>query len=163
VVKDDALLGLWKDKPNSNDYWRFEKGDDKAYKLTVHSDTNSSPFVAHLFTLKEQRFLNIHPASAGLENVPREMLYKVALVPGHLLFRVKQIKPSLQMEFLETDWLKNHLKKNPKVIPHYFADDDRIVLTAPTAQLQSFVAILFDNTEAWEEMDPLQRMAEDVK
>jgi hypothetical protein len=41
-----------------------------------------------------------------------------ALIPGHLFMKVTQIQPTLQIAFLDPDWLKELLKENPKAIAH---------------------------------------------
>ena len=44
--------------------------------------TNLLPFVAHLVQLGEHRFLDLCPDESSLDDLKRDELYKVALIPG---------------------------------------------------------------------------------
>ena len=61
-----------------------------------------------------------------------------SLVPAHLFLKVEQIGPVLRIAAMDPEWLKEFLAKNPKAIAHEKLDD-RIVLTASTADLQKFL------------------------
>ena len=138
VVFEPKLLGEWqeKEKADEPEVWKFEEGKDKAYKLTVtEKEGKQGEFEAHLFKLKQEYFLDIVASEIGT-NVAD--LVKVSLIPGHLLLRVSQIDPGLKLAMVDFDWLDKHLKEHPKALAHH-RDDDRIFLTAETADLQSFV------------------------
>jgi len=138
VVFETKLLGIWqeKEKPGEPEMWKFEGDKDKAYKLTVtEKEGKQGEFAAHLFKLKEEYFLDIVATEIGT-NVAD--LITASLIPGHLLFRVPQIEPELKIAGTDYDWLQKYLKEHPKALAHH-VDDDRITLTAETAELQSFV------------------------
>jgi hypothetical protein len=138
VVFEKKLLGEWQEKDNADEpqIWNFEEGKDKAYKLTVtEKEGKHGEFEAHLFKLKQEYFLDVIASEIGT-NVAD--LIKASLVPGHLLFRVPQIEPELKLASVDFDWLDKYLKEHPKALAHH-RDDDRIFLTADTADLQSFV------------------------
>jgi hypothetical protein len=138
VVFEKKLLGEWREKENADEpqIWNFEEGTEKAYKLTVtEKEGKHGEFEAHLFKLKQDYFLDIVATEIGT-NVAD--LITASMIPGHLLFRVPQIEPELKLAAFDFDWLDKHLKEHPKSLAHH-RDNDRIVLTAETADLQSFV------------------------
>jgi hypothetical protein len=120
VAFESRLLGEWEGKDKDDkQIWKFEEGkeknSEKAYTLTVtEKDGKHGEFEAHLFKLKEEYFLDIVISDLGADVSD---LVAASLIPGHLLLRVPQIEPEL------------------KVAPFDFG----IVLTAGTADLQSFV------------------------
>jgi hypothetical protein len=138
TVFDAKLLGEWQEKEKSDEpqAWKFEEGKDKAYKLTVtEKEGKQGEFEAHLFKLKQDYFLDIIATEIGT-NVAD--LTTASLIPGHLLLRIPQIEPELKLAMVDFDWLDKFLKEHPKALAHH-RDNDRIFLTAETADLQSFV------------------------
>ncbi len=157
LVSDPALVGLWRDKPDSKESWKFEAGKDKAYRLTITEEEGASPFVAHLFQINGQRFLDLFPDDSAMNDMKQASLYKFSLIPGHLLLRVKQIEPSLQSQVLDYDWLKKFLHEHPTALAHQYvgenSDHARLVFTGPTAQLQQFIKQQLNNPDAWSKSD----------
>ena len=138
VVFEKKLLGEWqeKDKPDEPEIWKFEEGKDKAYKLTItDKDGKQGEFEAHLFKLKQDYFMDLVVTEIGTNVID---LVKASLIPAHLLMRVPQIESELKLAWLDFDWLDKYLKEHPKALAHH-RDDDRIFLTAETADLQSFL------------------------
>jgi len=138
LVFEAPLVGTWqeKDKTDAPQIWKFEQDKVKAYKLTVtEKEGKQGEFEAHLFKLKQDYFLDVVATEIGT-NVAD--LTTASLIPGHLLFRVPQIEPELKLAAFDFDWLDKHLKEHPKALAHH-RENDRVVLTAETADLQSFV------------------------
>ena len=141
VVFDPRLLGEWQEKESSDgpQLWKFEKGDDKAYKLTVtEKDSKRGEFNAHLFKLKQEYFLDLIPSSVEYATNQADLV-AFAMYPGHLLVRISQLEPELKLAFFDFDWLKKHLEANPKALVHRVEQKDCILLTASTRDLQRFV------------------------
>jgi hypothetical protein len=84
-------------------------------------------------------------------------------VPSHLLVRIVQLTPALQMSAMSYDWLKELLDKNPKAVPHIVIPtgerpgDRRIVLTAGTAELQRLLLAHLKTEAAWTSNEELRR------
>lgn len=139
-VFDARLLGEWLAKEDSpeRETWTFEPGEDKGYKLIVREKNGKKGrFSARLFKLKNEHFLDLIPTEC--EFAPDQAgLVGAALFPGHLLMRVPQIEPELQLAYCDFDWLEKFLKANPKSLAHR-KQDDATVLTATTRELQRFV------------------------
>ena len=139
VVFDAHLIGTWQEKENADtpETWKFEHGENKAYKLTVtENDGKQGEFEAHLFKLNQDYFLDIVATEIGT-NVAG--LTTASLIPGHLLLRVLQFEPELKLAMVDFDWLDKYLKDHPKELAHRRDDRDRVFLTAETADLRGFV------------------------
>src|SRR5215208_6812465 len=60
AVFDARLLGQWKEEEPET--WKFEKGENDAYQLTItENGGKEGRFEAHLFQLKKEYFLDIIP------------------------------------------------------------------------------------------------------
>ncbi len=134
-----SLVGEWTAKNDSDQsQWRFEKLEDKAYKLTVtEAKTKTGEFTAHLFKLGKETFLDIVPSKCTYDPDQADLV-SFAMFPGHLLLRVSQIEPELKVAAFDFDWLTGYLEDHPKAIAHH-KEADAIILTAETADLQHFV------------------------
>lgn len=138
LVSEPGLAGQWeaKDK-NELQTWDFQPAG-RAYTLSVtDKDGKRGKFTAHLFKLKDQRFLDIIPAECDFAPDQSELV-AFSMMPGHLLIRVAQIEPELKLAFVDYQWLEKHLKNDPKALAHH-REDDHLVLTATTRDLQRFV------------------------
>lgn len=160
LVFDPALIGVWREKPSSRDSWIFTKRNEKSYQLVLTDDDKSSPFVAHLLKLGEQRFLNMQPDKEPIEGLETESTYQSLLVRGHLFLRVDQIEPKLRLAAIDADWLDDFLKKNPDALAHSRPDDRQLVLTASTAELQKFVLKHLKTEGAWGDPTDYERQSE---
>ncbi|MGC8886084.1 MAG: hypothetical protein ACP5MG_02875 [Verrucomicrobiia bacterium] len=142
LIFDENLLGIWQDE-NTNK-WEFTK-EDKGYQLT-HTDErgNKAIFEARLLKLEKYRFLDLYVV--GFDDGFDQKLNGFGLfhlIPAHTFMRVDSIdKQEAKFRFFNLNWLKKIVKQNPKTIEHIFIgekEDPDVVLTATTAQLQSFV------------------------
>jgi hypothetical protein len=151
VIVDSALAGAWNktDKGDAtSEIWTFAPATNQTYQLTVRDSNETNHFDVHLFTLSDQKFLDC---------LPRER--RAYQTPNHVLLRVKQIQPALEMELLDYDWLTKLVAAKPKAIRHLVVpkeadgsdDGGMLTLTADTAELQKFLRKHLKNPEAWGE------------
>jgi hypothetical protein len=139
VVFDPRLIGVWGDPDDADESWRFEVATNKTYRLIVSEERSKrGEFAAHLFKLNGHTFLDVTPTEAELREDQAAMV-GAALIPGHLILRVRGIEPELKLDFVDWDWLGDYLEKNPKALKHRVTATDSIVLTAETRELQKFV------------------------
>lgn len=160
VIFDSALLGNWIEEGKTNadgQVWTFEKINERAYRFTVtDTDKDKFEFDAHLFKLKGHTFLDC---------LRRDRERDEFTVPGHVLLRVDQLQPTLEVRVLDYDWLKKLLEKNPKAIRHALIpkagangnESEDLVLTASTAELQKFILKHLNTEEAWGDAGVMQR------
>lgn len=140
VVFDPRLVGTWQEqgKDQASQTWRFEKAEDKAYKLAVTEEQGKQGgFDAHLFKLKQDYFLDLIPNNCDYATNQADLV-AASMFPGHLLVRVSQIEPELKLALFDFDWLQQQLTNNPTALAHH-REGDRFVLTASTRELQRFV------------------------
>jgi len=149
VTFDPALLGVWSepDKQDADDEsWTFEKLNDQAYRLVVKDKDETTEFEARLFKLKNNTFLDCLPAK-----------HSDYSAPCHVLLRINQVQPRLEMHLLDFEWLSNLIEKQPKAIRHTMVveanekgdNEKSFVLTADTAELQKFVLKHLKDEAAW--------------
>lgn len=139
VVFDARLVGEWqaKDKENDLQSWTFEKSGDNSYKvLATEKKDKHGQLEGHLFKIKDQLFLDLVPSDCKFADDQGDIV-TAAMFPGHLLVRVPQIEPTLQLTFFDFDWLEKYLENNPGALAHH-AEEKRLLLTASTKELQSF-------------------------
>jgi hypothetical protein len=151
LVEDPALLGVW-NSGEGKDHWKFTSGEGKSYALEIQSDEQKTIFVAHLFKLGDERFLDVYPEEHALGAKLQNTGYDLMLIPGHLFFRVHAVEPKLRMSNMGLDWLKELLKRDPKAAAHVVLPDERVVLTGETDALQAFVKNHLKDTNAWDAM-----------
>jgi hypothetical protein len=72
---------------------------------------------------------------------------------------LEQAEGTLRLASLEGDWLNKLLKADPAALNHARVkdEDDRLVLTASTKELQAFVLAHLTNAAAWAEPTELKR------
>ncbi len=148
LVYDAALPGHWTKQQDAGEHWNFEAQGTNAYRLTYETATQTNRMEARLFKLRGQLFLDLFPEDIDTEMIPPP-------IPSHLLLRVVQLAPSLRMAALDHGWLQNLVQTSPKAIRHELLkagpkpEDTRVVLTAETADLQSFLIEHLQSEDAW--------------
>jgi hypothetical protein len=158
IAFDGALLGDWHKVAGENEpreQWKFEQEGTNGYRLAYTEGTNSSTVQAHLFKLKTETFLDLfNPAQVEVQPPP---------IPAHFLLRVFQLKPTVRMAALDYDWLDKLLTSQPAALRHTVipadtsTSDTRVVLTADTAELQTFILKHLKTGEAWTNAFELKR------
>jgi hypothetical protein len=152
---EPALVGVWRDVDaarEKSDSWTFDKLNEQSYKLTTRDNNETNEFDVHLFTLGDQKFLDCLQRERG-----------AYAIPTHVLLRLNQLQPRLEMQFLDYRWLAELLEAKPKTIRHVIVPgptpekESMVTLTADTAELQKFVRKHLNNTNAWAEPLVMQR------
>jgi hypothetical protein len=159
IAFEDRLAGDWevadsKDEPH---LWQFEKSDNKMYKLTVTEDKNKKgEFTAVLFKLQENYFLDLTPAKCEYATNQADLV-GFCIIPGHLLLRVAQLQPDMKLAGVDYDWLKKHLEDHPRDLAHR-SENDTVILTAGTRDLQQFVVKHLGKGELFSEPGTLHQI-----
>lgn len=134
-IYDPNLLGTWLEGKNS---WLFEESDrEKAYKLTITTDSKKAELIAHLVKLDSLLFLDLFPV--GPEPDISDYI-KMHMVPVHTFVIIDQLQPTLKLRTSNPDKLKEMLKKDPNLLKHEILEEpyNYLVVTAPTTDLQTF-------------------------
>jgi hypothetical protein len=135
LIFDAALLGVWTDL-EATESWAFTSSDDKEYKL-VYTDESGKKgeFKARLLKIEGRSFLDLTPVKPALAE---NDFYKANFLPTHTFILITQPAPNAQIAYLEPEWLKSFLAKNPAAIRHERLAGE-ILLTASTKDLQKFL------------------------
>lgn len=143
---DPALVGQWAEKDEGPQI-RFEQAETNGYLMTDLETDSTRKFDARLFKIGDKLFLDLYPKSNGAAN---NDLLDMHLIRGHSLMRVDRISPSFVVAGLDLNWLTNLLSDDPKALSHV-ATNDRLILTAATAELQAFIRKHVNDTSAFEQ------------
>ncbi|MFQ6036315.1 MAG: hypothetical protein ACE5NM_10810 [Sedimentisphaerales bacterium] len=144
VVFEEKLLGIWLQQ-DPNNVWEFKRPDEseKVYELTLYeNEVKKGVFAVRLAKLDERLLLDVHPTKfpSEQEDVEKmELPYNAFFfIPGHSFAIIDSIEPQLKIRWTTDDELEKLLKEEPDAVKHELVED-RVILTASTKQLQSFV------------------------
>lgn len=151
LVSDPALVGTWRPveaKEGSKEIWAFTRTGDKLYQLAqTDGEGRKAFFDARLFKLKDHRFLDLYLTKVEGDELKANAWASTSLVPAHLLLKVKQIEPALELSAMNPDWMQTYLEQQPNAIAHRLVSDGNVVLSANTEELQKFVLAHIDEKE----------------
>ncbi len=150
LVFSPELLGTWFDDDKNT--WTFSAVDNNRYDLIVSEEGQPAQFKAHLLKLDDYLFLDTYPYEPGTDND----FYKLHLIGAHLFARMEIYPDSCRYTMLDHEWLKNILSESTENLAHEMVDD-AIVLTATTAELQTFFKKYADDSEAFKDRTLLLR------
>jgi len=135
LIFKEELIGKW---AGDDSIWQFSRAGEKEYELRIRDDQKElGRFSAHLIEIKGLMFLDLFPDDEPLEDL--DDFYKIHILPVHTFMKVDQINPNLRLRMIDYDEVKKMIENNPNIIKHEAVNDDRIVLTASTEELQNFV------------------------
>lgn len=158
VVTDARLAGTWAEagKKEKAVTWTFTASTNNAYAVALKDDDGKTgQFEGHLFKLKKEMFLDLTPTECKFDD-KQAAFANIAMLPGHLLFRVKLADDKFSMAICNPDWIKKFLEANPTAIAHRVVTDG-IILTAETAALQKFVLAHLGKDELFGEFGDYER------
>jgi hypothetical protein len=162
LIFKEELIGKW--MGDDGVLWQFTRAGDKEYELRIREDEKEvGRFSAHLIEIKGLMFLDLFPDNAPLKDL--DDFYKIHFLRVHTFMKIDQINQNLQWQMIDYEKVENMLKDDPNVIKHEVVDDDRIVLTASTEELQNFVIehvdTIFTDTSSAIRLKPLY-MEQDI-
>jgi hypothetical protein len=131
IVFKETLLGGW--VKDSGEKCLFTKSGENHYEF-LYVDEGSARFEARLIELGGATFLDLYPKPMSEGNGT----VLANFVPAHTLARVTISNDSISIALMDGDWLKKLSDQNQLDVAHERIDDDLVVLTAPTRELQAF-------------------------
>lgn len=141
IVFEEKLVGKWAD---GDEIWQFSRDGEKAYKLRIVEDGKEGYFNAHLVQLENMLFLDIIPDDKTLKDV--QSFCQLHLLRTHTFIRIEQTEPNMVLQMMGLDKVKEILRNDPNLLKHEIVEDDGLVLTAATQDLQKFI-IEYADTE----------------
>lgn len=167
VVPEKKLLGVWIDDPNKPETtWEFSSIEEpnNAYKLIfLDEEGKKGSFVAHVVKLQGRLFLDVYPSELPWETTdPNKMDWpynSFFLIPAHTFLRIDSVEPQLKMQLMLESEVKELLTEKPDIVKHTTAGE-RLVLTAPTKELQAFILKYADDERVFtDEVTLVRRQA----
>lgn len=156
MVFNSDLLGGW--ISDSGAKCLFTKSGDNQYELLyVREEEEPARFEARLIELGGVTFLDFFPKNWGKGSTL--YLANFNFVPTHTLARVTIGVDSISIAMMDGDWLKRLSDQNQLDLAHERLNDEVIVLTAPTRELQAFALKHADNEEAFGKVEVFHRPA----
>jgi hypothetical protein len=158
LFPNTLLLGNWIDEDGTE--WNFEyayKGkkipgnaDSTSYVLTQKYEgeelPDSSVYSVHVIKLGQKYFLDFY-----LVNYDDHIFLKsFHIIPVHTFAKLTVEENKLGIEWFNSDWLEDLMKKNRIRIRHE-NNGNNILLTAKPAELQKFVLKYADTEEAFKD------------
>lgn len=165
LVFKQELLGQWSGRDGSS--WEISrhmrstgllnpKVADQAYDIIYTSDKGSSRFIAHLFKIGQQLYIDFYPA----EGAGATEMESYHFIQAHSLAQLQVSNGMLTIRWYNEEWLMDLFNKNRIRIAHervpYDLDDNdpghkQVILTAPTPELQKFIRKYGQDPEAFSE------------
>jgi hypothetical protein len=169
-IFDNGLIGKWQQE--NNDAWEFAEEKDDKYLVTIYDDKDVVGLMeGTLFKVGGDTFMDLYPwdfdyapADSIIPNASDKGLYwnNLHLLPTHSVLRLlKSGADTLKLAMLDKDWLFKQLKANPSFIKHEIPtaisknvesmdNDENILLSASTQELQAFLAKYGKDEKAFE-------------
>jgi hypothetical protein len=153
LVYKSEMINAWQDQDGN--HWKINpvKEEPQAYEMIFMKDGKEASFIAHLFQLEGNLYLDFKPlASDGSVND----LFEMHLLPSHSVAKVVKVnKDVVEIRWFDEEWLhalfsQNRIKISHEVIVEENSgkdEDKSYVLTAPTAELRKFL-IKYGNDDA---------------
>ena len=130
TVFDPALVGAW----NSGDAAVIvQRGDNQSYRIhwlgAEDAESTETPRIVRmegrLAQIGDQRILDLTASNPG-----------AFAIPCHVFLRVRPVKDGLQIQFLDSTWIREQVKTSALASVVY---DGHPVLTAPAGQIEAFL------------------------
>jgi hypothetical protein len=141
LVSDLPLEGAW--QSSDGEVWQIQKTQDGYTAAAAPADgaKEGAKYTVHLLRLREFEFVDV--ASESDPNVG---------VAGHLFARIRMEGGKLYVCSLDETWLKRMVDAG--LAPQStIGENQQIVLTGPTADLQNFILLHADDPDAWDDDD----------
>ena len=143
LVFADAFLGLWTSDSGKNTWElkRYSDNKDKRYRL-IHIDRENGKhgrFIVTFGKLNDMLFADFYPEDIESET---SYFYQCHQLLGHTFGKIEPNDSELIIRMMDANKVKTLLQNEPNLIKHEVIKDQkdsRIVLTAPTEELQKLV------------------------
>lgn len=165
IVFEEKLLGTWIEDSNDNETsWVFErmKEQENIYELTLSDEGKKlGSFAACIVKLQDKLFLDLFPIKMpGVSEDPNktDLPYNsLFFIPAHTFLKVESIAPQLKMKLTTESKMKELLEKEPDIVKHTIIQEEKLILTAPTKELQEFVLKYADDDRVFTDEIVLNR------
>ena len=149
VVFEPALLGTWAEQGDASSNWTIQKSGENGYRLV--SSEGMKTLEGRLVKLSGRLFLDVTPKD-GDDSFE---------IPAHLFVKVELSGDTLRTAMLDADWVDKTADLKALGLS-YIRIGDKVVLTGPTNQLQSFVVRFAGDETVFSHLEDYHRTAFDL-
>jgi hypothetical protein len=158
LLYESALIGLWQDKEDGDEFVAFERIEDNRYLFrymeapkggNIPEITDTVSFEAGLLKVGDHYFLDLYPYFTG-DRDESYFLFR-NFVPTHSFLKIEWKTDEIILYMFEPDRMKKLFEQNRIRIKHEIINDDYIVITASTQDLQQFIKKYADDSAAFDE------------
>ena len=149
LIFEEALVGNWSDGPDRQ--WDFKRGTNKNYQVIFTENGKPVQYDVHLVQLGNSYFLDFYLDENLNDN------YITPLIPSHSFAKVIWKEDKMDIYFFDYEWLEKLFKQRKIRLKHEVADDNTIILTASSEELQKFVQKYAHEEAAFIDPSQLQR------
>ena len=143
---DPSLAGKWADEDGNVIAITGDQATNQYSAVTTEKDSKTGTYVIHMAKVQNHTLLDVAPGELPLENASDT--YKAYFMPTHSFLLLDKTPTGLSITSMDADWAKKFIQANPNALAHLELDD-RVVLTAPTDQLQDFIFKHIDTDGAY--------------
>jgi len=126
-----------------------------AYKLPLALAADGTPFQPHLVKVGDGLYARLVQPQQDYDAAPDGGASEIHLIQAHWIFRVWLDGNTLRLADLREEWFKE-MADHGKIHIAFDRIDDNLVLTAPTAEVQSFLMRFGGNDLAFPESAALE-------
>lgn len=167
LVYKPELIGTWKIVENKKEKWaeinRLADADprlfpgktaaikDKGYLITYKDSANtiSERYIAFLARIGKHLYFDYYPAALPVTSKMDEF-YLAHFVKMHIPYRLElQKEGGFTLSQLESGYMNELIEQKKIRIRHEKKEDEDIVITAPTSELQQYILKYGDDPEAY--------------
>jgi hypothetical protein len=149
TVFDPDLLGVWATVQDDdyNAIVSIREGNDHSYEIHWLAVKSGDDYKLNgrLVEINGQRILDVTPNDS-----------QTFSIPGHAFVYISAAQDELQIQFLDSEWLQEQVKKS-SLLPHYEVEGSPVI-TGTSAQLQNFISEFGTNEQARSEPALLRRL-----
>ena len=147
------LLGLWATE-DGKQILRFEDAGENAYKVAYLAEDKWSKYAVRL---GGESYLDVMPDKDAYQAAIEPQAF-LPLVNTHTLYRLELDRNRLRISYLDDEWMKTKLESGEIPLP-YAENEDLLVLTGTTAELQSLVMMHAGEEKAFKLLGEFRRQA----
>ncbi len=162
----EEIEGKWISS-SDRDIWDFTKIEkEPSYNLAFTDEDHigdqgvqdyTANFDANIVKLGGCYFIDLYPGdNKQLDNM--NSLLSFHLVGAHTILKLEIKKEELLIYYLSPEWLEDVINSGRIRIKHEVVDDDKIVLTASTKELQKFITKYANDEDAFQDPEVLTLM-----
>jgi hypothetical protein len=136
-IQDPGLVGVWRDADGTDKTTYTVTREGSQYQLVIAGEKDRTDCAVHLVQLGKYRFVDL--AAADKERDQINDRWGELFLPTHMFLRYEVEGDGLKVWHLDRDWLKKGLDAKSPAVACTTLNDQTILITASTPELQAFL------------------------